>query len=138
MLVHLLGFRCMLMRISLELHYGLSSPFEPDASNFKPFHELVDFVQQLNHNDVDGYWLICEFAPSARTDRRRRPHPLVRRIVSDTLVDGFSGSAEQRGHALVVALGCRSRSSTQRSRVGHCSAGAVTCEIDGGQTEGDE
>jgi len=66
MFVHLLGFRCMLMRISLELKHGLSSPFDPDSSNFKPFHDLVDFVQQLNLNDVDGYWLICGFSSRGR------------------------------------------------------------------------
>lgn len=59
MLVHLLGFRCMLMRISLELRHGLSSPFDPDTSNLEPFHQLVDFVHRLDGRDVDGYWLIC-------------------------------------------------------------------------------
>lgn len=61
MLVHLLGFRCMLMRLQLEVQHGLSSPFEPDSSNLRPFHDLVDFVQLLDGSDTDGYWLICGY-----------------------------------------------------------------------------
>lgn len=61
MLVHLLGFRCMLTRICLELHHGLSSSFEPNSSDLKYFHDLVDFVERFDADDVDGYWLICEW-----------------------------------------------------------------------------
>jgi hypothetical protein len=54
----------MLQRIYLELIHGLGSPFQPGPDDLAPFEEMVDFIQGMSHDDVDGYYLVCEFRPS--------------------------------------------------------------------------
>lgn len=43
----ILGFRCMLRRISIELWMGLGSPFIPDGETLEVFADAVDFVCSL-------------------------------------------------------------------------------------------
>ncbi|KIY43296.1 hypothetical protein FISHEDRAFT_62807 [Fistulina hepatica ATCC 64428] len=53
----LLGFRCMLRRIAIELYIGLGSPFIPDVETLEIFADAVDFVCGLQPVDLDGFWL---------------------------------------------------------------------------------
>jgi len=53
----LLGFRCMLRRISIELSIGLGSPFTPDPATLEMYAEAVDYVCGLNARAYDGFWL---------------------------------------------------------------------------------
>jgi len=53
----LLGFRCMLRRISIELSIGLGSPFTPDPATLDIFAEAVDYVCGLDARSFDGFWL---------------------------------------------------------------------------------
>jgi hypothetical protein len=59
-LIHLLGFRCMLRRIHLELEYGLGSTFTPGPEVLAPFTDCVTFVTRLTKEECDGYYLNCE------------------------------------------------------------------------------
>lgn len=59
-LIHLLGFRCMLKRIHIELEYGLGSAFNPEPEMFAVFTDCVNFIVNLSEADIDGYYLICE------------------------------------------------------------------------------
>ncbi|KAF7320232.1 Zn(2)-C6 fungal-type domain-containing protein [Mycena kentingensis (nom. inval.)] len=54
----LLGFRCMLRRISIELSIGLGSPFTPDPATLEMYAEAVDYVCSLDSHAFDGFWLI--------------------------------------------------------------------------------
>ncbi|KAI9632181.1 uncharacterized protein MKK02DRAFT_40480 [Dioszegia hungarica] len=56
-LIHLLGFRCMLRRIHLELEYGLGSTFTPGPDVLAPFTDCVNFVTRLTREECDGYYL---------------------------------------------------------------------------------
>jgi hypothetical protein len=60
LLVHLLGFRCMLKRILIELDHGLGAMFTPDAEVLAPFNDCVGFIAQLSETELDGYFLNCE------------------------------------------------------------------------------
>ncbi|KAJ7130116.1 hypothetical protein C8R43DRAFT_1240008 [Mycena crocata] len=53
----LLGFRCMLRRISIELSIGLGSPFTPDPATLEMYAEAVDYVCALEGRSFDGFWL---------------------------------------------------------------------------------
>ncbi|KAJ7071246.1 Urb2/Npa2 family-domain-containing protein [Mycena amicta] len=53
----LLGFRCMLRRISIELSIGLGSPFTPDPATLEMYAEAVDYICNLDGRAFDGYWL---------------------------------------------------------------------------------
>ncbi|KAJ6627157.1 hypothetical protein B0H10DRAFT_422538 [Mycena sp. CBHHK59/15] len=53
----LLGFRCMLRRISIELSIGLGSPFTPDPETLEMYAEAVDYVCSLDGRAFDGFWL---------------------------------------------------------------------------------
>ncbi|KAJ7139897.1 hypothetical protein C8R44DRAFT_765699 [Mycena epipterygia] len=53
----LLGFRCMLRRISIELSIGLGSPFTPDPATLEMYAEAVDYVCALDGRSFDGFWL---------------------------------------------------------------------------------
>nr|GAT47885.1 predicted protein [Mycena chlorophos] len=53
----LLGFRCMLRRISIELSIGLGSPFTPDPATLEMYAEAVDYVCSLDTRAFDGFWL---------------------------------------------------------------------------------
>ncbi|KAJ7932633.1 hypothetical protein B0H13DRAFT_1956283 [Mycena leptocephala] len=53
----LLGFRCMLRRISIELSIGLGSPFTPDPATLEMYAEAVDYVCGLDSRSFDGFWL---------------------------------------------------------------------------------
>ncbi|KAJ6574875.1 hypothetical protein B0H19DRAFT_1126113 [Mycena capillaripes] len=53
----LLGFRCMLRRISIELSIGLGSPFTPDPATLEMYAEAVDYVCGLDARSFDGFWL---------------------------------------------------------------------------------
>ncbi|KAJ7783536.1 hypothetical protein DFH07DRAFT_190405 [Mycena maculata] len=53
----LLGFRCMLRRISIELSIGLGSPFTPDPATLEIYAEAVDYVCDLDGRAFDGFWL---------------------------------------------------------------------------------
>ncbi|KAJ7102159.1 hypothetical protein B0H15DRAFT_898146 [Mycena belliarum] len=54
----LLGFRCMLRRISIELSIGLGSPFTPDPATLEMYAEAVDYICSLDGRSFDGFWLI--------------------------------------------------------------------------------
>lgn len=54
----LLGFRCMLRRISIELKIGLGSPFTPDPETLEMFRECVDYFCSLTSPCFDGFWLV--------------------------------------------------------------------------------
>ncbi|KAF7306719.1 Zn(2)-C6 fungal-type domain-containing protein [Mycena indigotica] len=53
----LLGFRCMLRRISIELSIGLGSPFTPDPATLEIYAEAVDYVCSLDGPAFNGFWL---------------------------------------------------------------------------------
>ncbi|KAH8824377.1 hypothetical protein DL96DRAFT_1712657 [Flagelloscypha sp. PMI_526] len=53
----LLGFRCMLRRIRIEILIGLGSPFTPDNETLDMYAEAVDFFCSLDGRDFDGFWL---------------------------------------------------------------------------------
>lgn len=53
----LLGFRCMLRRIFIELNIGLGSPFTPDPETLDMYADAVDYVCSLEGVDFDGFWL---------------------------------------------------------------------------------
>ncbi|KAJ6519595.1 hypothetical protein C8R45DRAFT_27475 [Mycena sanguinolenta] len=53
----LLGFRCMLRRISIELSIGLGSPFTPDPATLEMYAEAVDYISSLDAHSFDGFWL---------------------------------------------------------------------------------
>ncbi|KAJ7357133.1 hypothetical protein DFH08DRAFT_851120 [Mycena albidolilacea] len=53
----LLGFRCMLRRISIELSIGLGSPFTPDPATLEMYAEAVDYFCGLDARSFDGFWL---------------------------------------------------------------------------------
>ncbi|KAJ7169652.1 hypothetical protein C8R46DRAFT_896215 [Mycena filopes] len=57
LLTSLLGFRCMLRRISIELSIGLGSPFTPDPATLEMYAEAVDYVCALDARSYDGFWL---------------------------------------------------------------------------------
>ncbi|KAJ7786073.1 hypothetical protein B0H16DRAFT_1489069 [Mycena metata] len=57
LLISLLGFRCMLRRISIELSIGLGSPFTPDPATLEIFCEAVDYFCGLNAHTYDEFWL---------------------------------------------------------------------------------
>lgn len=59
-LICLLGFRCMLRRIHLELEHGLGSNFTPSTVLLEPFNECVELVSRLTEQDCNGYFLICK------------------------------------------------------------------------------
>ena len=56
----LLGFRCMLERIQIELEFGFGSTFSCTAAMLVPFRACVDFMGQINRDELDGYFLTCE------------------------------------------------------------------------------
>ncbi|CAK5279980.1 unnamed protein product [Mycena citricolor] len=53
----ILGFRCMLRRISIELSIGLGSPFTPDPATLEMYAEAVDFICALDSRAFDSFWL---------------------------------------------------------------------------------
>ncbi|KAK7064416.1 Zn(2)-C6 fungal-type domain-containing protein [Favolaschia claudopus] len=53
----LLGFRCMLRRISIELSIGLGSPFTPDPATLEMYAEAVDYICNFDARSFDGFWL---------------------------------------------------------------------------------
>ncbi|KAJ7275270.1 hypothetical protein B0H12DRAFT_1227785 [Mycena haematopus] len=57
LLTCLLGFRCMLRRISIELSIGLGSPFTPDPATLEMYAEAVDYIVGLDAHSFDGFWL---------------------------------------------------------------------------------
>ncbi|KAJ7492847.1 hypothetical protein FB451DRAFT_1219777 [Mycena latifolia] len=57
LLTCLLGFRCMLRRISIELSIGLGSPFTPDPATLEMYAEAVDYLCSLDGRSFDGFWL---------------------------------------------------------------------------------
>ncbi|ORY21042.1 hypothetical protein BCR39DRAFT_554270 [Naematelia encephala] len=57
LLIFLLGFRCMLERIQIELEFGLGSTFSCTPAMLVPFRACVDFVHQINMDELDGYFL---------------------------------------------------------------------------------
>lgn len=60
MMMCLLGFRCMLRRIQIEICIGLGSHFTPDPETLEMYAEAVDFFCSLDAHDFDGYWLNCK------------------------------------------------------------------------------
>ncbi|KAJ7630712.1 hypothetical protein FB45DRAFT_1151589 [Roridomyces roridus] len=59
LLTCLLGFRCMLRRISIELSIGLGSPFTPDPATLEIYADAVNYVcsDELDGRAFDGFWL---------------------------------------------------------------------------------
>ncbi|WVQ81389.1 hypothetical protein IAT38_003513 [Cryptococcus sp. DSM 104549] len=56
-LIHLLGFRCMLRRIHIELEYGFGGMFDPGPDMLSPFQECVTFVSSLTEVELEGFFL---------------------------------------------------------------------------------
>ena len=59
-LLQLLGFRCMLKRIYIELDVGLGAMFTPGYETLLPFAEFVAFIGSWNIQEIDNYWSHCE------------------------------------------------------------------------------
>ncbi|WRT69218.1 uncharacterized protein IL334_006202 [Kwoniella shivajii] len=57
LLLHLLGLRCMLKRIHIELEYGFGGMFTPGEEMLSPFHDFVKFLISLSSEELDGYFL---------------------------------------------------------------------------------
>ncbi|KAJ7431794.1 hypothetical protein B0H11DRAFT_2128456 [Mycena galericulata] len=57
LLTCIMGYRCMLRRISIELSIGLGSPFTPDPATLEMYSEAVDYVCELDGRAFDGFWL---------------------------------------------------------------------------------
>lgn len=55
-LLQLLGFRCMLKRIYIELDVGLGAMFTPGYETLLPFAEFVAFIGSWNIQEIDNYW----------------------------------------------------------------------------------
>ncbi|KAI5474756.1 transcriptional activator protein DAL81 [Pseudohyphozyma bogoriensis] len=53
----LLGFKCMVRRIEIELKAGIGGPFQPDASTLTLFVDIVDFITTLGPDAFHGFWL---------------------------------------------------------------------------------
>ncbi|KAM0752051.1 hypothetical protein T439DRAFT_324147 [Meredithblackwellia eburnea MCA 4105] len=53
----LLGFKCMVRRVSIELKAGIGGAFKPDADTLFLFGDLVEFVSSLKEDAFHGYWL---------------------------------------------------------------------------------
>ncbi|WVQ92944.1 hypothetical protein IAU59_000005 [Kwoniella sp. CBS 9459] len=57
LLLCILGFRCMLKRIHIELEHGLGAMFDTPTNALDPFTEFVTFIASMNEHDLDGYFL---------------------------------------------------------------------------------
>ncbi|CAD6584074.1 MAG: hypothetical protein TREMPRED_003728 [Tremellales sp. Tagirdzhanova-0007] len=55
-LLQLLGFRCMLKRIYIELDVGLGAMFTPGDESLLPFEDFVMFIGRWGVHELDGYW----------------------------------------------------------------------------------
>ncbi|KAL8290228.1 hypothetical protein RQP46_003167 [Phenoliferia psychrophenolica] len=53
----LLGFKCMVRRVAIELRVGIGGAFLPDADTLSLFSDLVDFVANLPSEAFSGFWL---------------------------------------------------------------------------------
>ncbi len=58
----LLGLRCMIRRIAIELAIGLGAPFTPDPDTLTRYAQAVDYIASLNKKGeegiFDGWWLV--------------------------------------------------------------------------------
>lgn len=60
----ILGFRCMVRRIAIELSIGLGSPFTPDPETLERYAQAVDYISSLEGQALDGFWLIRKLVRS--------------------------------------------------------------------------
>ena len=63
-LLQLLGFRCMLKRIYIELDVGLGAMFTPGDESLLPFEDFVIFIGRWSVQELDGYWSHCKIRQS--------------------------------------------------------------------------
>ncbi|THV04900.1 hypothetical protein K435DRAFT_835156 [Dendrothele bispora CBS 962.96] len=54
----ILGFRCMIRRIAIELSIGLGSPFTPDPETLERYAQAVDYISSLDSSAFDDFWLV--------------------------------------------------------------------------------
>ncbi|KAF5374746.1 hypothetical protein D9758_000238 [Tetrapyrgos nigripes] len=54
----ILGFRCMIRRIAIELSIGLGSPFTPDPETLERYLQAVDYISSLDGSAFDDFWLV--------------------------------------------------------------------------------
>ncbi|WWC70502.1 uncharacterized protein I206_104453 [Kwoniella pini CBS 10737] len=57
LLLCLLGLRCMLKRIHVELEHGLGAMFDTPSDALNPFTDFVTFITAFTEHDLDGYFL---------------------------------------------------------------------------------